>query len=232
MPDLPDIAKTEAAIVQLTNEFRRADKLVEVKRNSELDVTARLFAAYLAKTGRFAHEADGREPSDRAKAAGYKYCMIAENLALHQDSRGFRSEALAKLAVEGWKGSPPHRKNLELKGVTEIGVGVAKAPDAAPKYLSVQLFGRPESLKFQFKIENRASVPVSYTYSGKQTSIESKTIVTHTVCEPVALEFQKAGTWLKSADIASKFNARDGSLFLLKSASDGRVEITFEPFKR
>lgn len=231
MPDLPDIAKVEVAIVQLTNEFRREEKLGEVKRNTELDTTARLFAAYLAKTGRFAHEADGRQPAERAKAAGYKYCTIAENLALNQDSRGFKTDALAKGAVEGWKNSPGHRANMVLPHVTEIGVGVAKAPDRDPKYLSVQLFGRPESFKFQFKIDNRAGVSVTYSAAGKPNTIEPRMIITHTVCEPVEVDFQKSGSWLTSAEIKSKFTARDGALFLLRTGSNGRVQVSVEPAK-
>lgn len=232
MPDLPDIAKTEVAIVQMTNEFRRAEKLGEVKRNRELDLTARLFAEYLAKTGRFAHEADGRQPADRAKAAGYKFCTIAENLALNQASRGFKSEGLAKQAVEGWKNSPGHRKNMVQPSVTEIGVGVAKAPDADPKYLSVQLFGRPESLRIQFKIENQAGATVTYNASGKSHTIEPRMIITHTVCEPLEIDFQKSGSWLTSTAINSKFTAGDGSRFLLKAGSNGRVQVTAEPGKR
>ena len=91
MPDLPDIPRTETAIIEMTNAFRRGEKLSPVKPNAELTTTARLFAQYLAKTGRFAHEADGRQPGDRAKASGYKFCLIAENLALNLDSRGFET---------------------------------------------------------------------------------------------------------------------------------------------
>ena len=68
MPDLPDIARTEIVIVELTNAFRRGEKLGEVKLNAELTAAARLFAQYLAKSGRFAHEADGRKPAER-------YCL-------------------------------------------------------------------------------------------------------------------------------------------------------------
>ena len=63
------------------------------------------FAHYLAKTGKFAHEADGREPSDRAAEQGYRYCLLAENLALNLDSRGFESRKLAGDVLKGWKES-------------------------------------------------------------------------------------------------------------------------------
>jgi uncharacterized protein YkwD len=59
-----------------------------------------------AKSGKFGHEADGRQPGQRAEAQGYRYCTVAENLALNLDSRGFETKELARKAVEGWKARP------------------------------------------------------------------------------------------------------------------------------
>ena len=144
MATLPDLPQTEIAIVEMTNAFRKESRLGEVKPNAALTAAARAFAEYLAKTGKFAHEADGRQPAQRAEAAGYRYCLVAENLAMNLDSRGFETRALARAAVEGWKNSPGHRANMLQPTVTEIGVAVARAPDKDPKFISVQLFGRPE----------------------------------------------------------------------------------------
>ena len=115
-----------------------------------------------ARSGKFAHEADGRQPADRAVAQGYRYCLVAENLALNLDSRGFETRQLARDAVEGWKASPGHRANMLQPQVTEIGVAVVRAPDPDPKFISVQLFGRPEALRIAFKIENRVGTAVRY----------------------------------------------------------------------
>ena len=147
MADIPDLARTELAIIAATNAFRRDERLGPLTRNAALDQTAKLFASYLAKSGRFAHEADGRQPADRAKASGYRYCTVAENLALNLDSRGFTAEKLSSEAIQGWKESPGHRKNMLLRHVTEIGVGVAQAPGGDPKFLSVQLLAgrKPDS---------------------------------------------------------------------------------------
>ena len=228
MPDLPDIARTEFAIIEMTNTFRHEQKLGAVKRNKELDTAAKLFAEYLAKTGKFAHDADGRQPSDRGKAAGYKFCLFAENLASHLDSRGFTTPGLAGAAVEGWKNSPGHRKNMVQPHVTEIGVGVARAPGSDPKFLSVQLFGRPEQLKYHFKIENKAGVAVSYTALGRQHTLEPRVITTHTVCEPGSIVFERAGSWLSGARIDAKFEARDGAVFTLSTGPDKRVRVEMD----
>ena len=225
MPDLPDIPRTEIAIIEMTNTFRREQKLSQLKRNKDLDTTAKLFAEYLARTGRFAHEADGRQPSDRAKASGYKFCMLAENLASHLDSRGFSSTGLANAAVEGWKNSPGHRKNMVQPHVTEIGVGVARAPDSDPKFLSVQLFGRPDQLRYHFKIDNKSGVAVSYSALGHSHTLEPRVITTHTACEPGAIVFERAGNWLTGTKIDAKFEARDGALFTLTTGPDKRIKV-------
>ena len=225
---MPDIARVEIAIVEMTNAFRREEKLAAVKRNPELDATARLFAEYLAKSGRFAHEADGRQPAERAKASGYKFCLIAENLASNLDSRGFTSAGLAGQAVEGWKNSPGHRKNMERPNVTEIGVGVARAPDRDPKYLSVQLFGRPESFKYQFRIENKAGVSVTYAAFGQKHTLAPRVIATHTGCEPGDISFERAGNWLTGTKIEAQFKARDGALFTLTTGADKRIHVDMD----
>src|SRR5215831_7713464 len=80
MADLPDLPRTEIAIVEMTNTFRRESKLAEVKPNADLTAAARAFAQYLAKTGSFAHEADGRGPGERAIASGYRYWVIPSTL--------------------------------------------------------------------------------------------------------------------------------------------------------
>ena len=232
MPDLPDIPRTEAAIVEMTNAFRRGEKLADVKPNAELARAARLYAEYLAKSGRFAHEADGRQPTDRAKASGYKFCMVAENLALNLDSRGFTTAKLADDAVEGWKNSPGHRKNMVQPHVTEIGVGIARAPDRDPKFISVQLFGRPDSLKYQFKVDNKSAVAVTYAALGQSHAIDPRVIATHTACQPGEIVFERAGSWLTGAKLEARFEARDGALFTLRSGSDGRVTVDMETAAR
>lgn len=229
MADLPDLAKTEIVIVELTNAFRRSERLAEVRPNAELTRAAKLFAEYLAKTGRFAHEADGREPAERVVAAGYRYCMVSENLASNLDSRGFTTEGLAREAVDGWKGSPGHRKNMVEPHVTDIGVGVARAPTADPKFISVQLFGRPESLQYEFRVENRTGVTVTYTAADESHTIDPRVITTHTACTPGEITFERAGNALTGVRLESRFTARDGMLLSIVTGSDGRIRVEATP---
>ena len=82
----PDLPAVEVAIVDKTNAFRKAHKLGALRRNAKLDAAARAFARFMARTSEFSHTADGREPAERIKAAGYSYCLVAENLAFHADT--------------------------------------------------------------------------------------------------------------------------------------------------
>lgn len=227
----PDLPAVEAAIVEMTNVFRRQNRLGEVRRDPALDAVARAYAQFLARTGRFAHDADGRSIGQRAQGGGYRYCQIAENLALHGRSTGFQSRELANLAVEGWKGSPGHRRNLMARHVTEIGVGVARAP-RTQRYLSVQLFGRPASLRFSFKIRNQAPFALTYTYEEKSHDLPPRMIVTHTVCRPGALEFGPTAKRSKGRGAAFRFTTRARDTFAAMPAGSGRFRIKHTPALR
>ena len=159
-PNLPDIAKAEIAIVEITNDYRHKNNLGPVKPDTKLTNAARAYATYLAWTGKFAHDADGRQHSERARSAGYQFCYVAENLALNQSSVGFETRDLALRMVEGWINSPGHRRNLLAEHATDTAVAIARAPDKDPKFIAVQLFARPRSLAFKFQISNSTSAPV------------------------------------------------------------------------
>lgn len=220
----PDIPQVEAAIVELTNAFRAEQKLGSVKVNPKLAAAARSYAEFLARSDMFSHTADGRQHSDRAKTAGYAYCHVSENLSLNLDSRGFETRQLARDAVEGWKKSPGHRRNLVAPHVVDIGVGVAKAR-GSEKYLSVQMFGRPKSLKYEFKIQNGLTETVTYSFGGDTHEIRPRNVITHVACQPDPIVFERTGPPLIGRTLRATYRARDGDLFTLKSSATGGVVI-------
>jgi Cysteine-rich secretory protein family len=220
----PDIPQVEIAIVEMTNVFRAEQSLGTVKVNPQLTAAARAYAEFLAKSDLFSHTADGRQHSDRAKTAGYGYCHVSENLSLNLDSRGFQTTQLARDAVEGWKKSPGHRRNLVAPHVTEIGVGVAKAR-GSEKYLSVQMFGRPETLKYEFKIQNGLTDTVTYSFGGDTFEVRPRNVITHVACQPDPVAFERAGPPLIGRTLSGTYLARDGDLFTLRSAPSGGVII-------
>jgi Cysteine-rich secretory protein family len=215
---LPDLPVTEAVIIEMTNAFRMENQLAPVTPNAALRIAAQAFAGYLARTGTFAHTADGRQPNDRAAVAGYRYCMVAENLALNQSSRGFEARDLAARMVDGWKNSPPHRASMLQPLVTEIGVGIAQSPEPEPKFLTVQLFGRPDTFKYELHIENRSGAAVPYVLGQKNNSVPDLTSIKHTACVPQDVKFD-------IGKVSSTFEASDGGTFIISRGPDGRPRV-------
>ena len=227
----PDLPSVEIAIVEMTNAFRREQRLGELKRNRLLDAAAAAFARYLARTDTFSHTADGQRPGERAAKAGYEYCHIAENLALYKSSLGVETRALARSAMDGWKKSPGHRKNLLAAYANEIGVGVAKA-DGRHAYYSVQLFGRPAALRYTFTVRNPTPAKVRYAYHGEAFEISGFTGVTHTVCQPGAISFPEQTVTLKSGPALVRpvdHPTGAGDTFEMRLAPSGRIVVDHRP---
>lgn len=217
---LPDIPATEALVVTLTNSARERERLAPVKPDKALAAAARAFAVYLAKTDRFSHTADGRQPADRAQGTGYQLCQVAENLALSESSLGFEASVLAHETLEGWLNSPGHRANLLAPHVTDIGVAVARVGTGAPKYVVVQMLGRPRALATQFQISNATKVKVTYALSGVAHAIEPGMGVRHTVCEPKTLEFRSAG----GVALPGRFTPQSGKVYAVTKKS-GKLSV-------
>ncbi len=100
---------------------RRGAGAGRIKRNSRLDQAAQVQACYIAQRGysrtKPHHGANGSTPMVRIRAAGYKACLSAENLAVNFPT--------AEGVVGEWMHSPKHYANITLSGVREYGLGLA-----------------------------------------------------------------------------------------------------------
>lgn len=139
----PELDRVEAAIIDRTNQFRRDEGLRKVDVDRKLARAARAFANYMADTGKYGHDADGKKPSQRVKGQGYDYCLVSENISYQYSSKDFSTEELAGRYVEGWKNSPGHRRNMLEPAARDTAVAVARSRSGY--YYAVQLFGRPQS---------------------------------------------------------------------------------------
>jgi uncharacterized protein YkwD len=183
-----DESAAASLIVERTNEFRHAQGLAAVQVDARLAQAAVEFARYMARTGKYGHEADGRDPTARAVAQGYDFCLVLENIAYHYDSRGFETRGLAQASFDGWKDSPPHRRNMQNALVAHTGVGVARAANGY--YYAVQMFGLPRSAAVSFEVRNESEAPVRYRVGDTAYTVAPRSIRTHQAClrEPVRFE--------------------------------------------
>ncbi len=230
--DNPELPATAQFIVEMTNRVRSEEKLRDVRENVALSNAARAYADYLAKNNLFSHTADGRKVAERVEEKGYVWCMVSENLATLSDSRGFDSHALAKRTVEGWLNSEGHRANMLAPHVTEIGIGIARAPGAVPKFVAVQLFARPKSLSYTFQITNSTREPVTYTFGGETQEIAPSMGVQHQSCMPSEISFDQVGTGADAREVKARFEATDGLVYVLKPDKSKGVKVEVEPRRR
>ena len=185
------LAAAEEIVFRRTNEFRDGESLSPLKRDDTLDTAAQWFANYMAETGNYGHEADGREPADRISAAGYKYCRVGENIAWQVRERSdgttvpIETEPLGEKFFTGWRDSKPHRENILTPQFTHIGLGLARAGDG--KYYGVQLFGRPKSLQFRVELSNQSGEAATYEIGEDRFELGVRMWRQHTLCEPTPL---------------------------------------------
>ena len=102
-------------VTQALNDIRQKQGLAPVTYAPRLEDAARAHALDMAKHGYFAHEGrNGSSVGDRVRAAGYRWCVVAENLA-----KGRRD--LAQV-MNGWAASPGHYQNMIHKKAAEVGL--------------------------------------------------------------------------------------------------------------
>ena len=208
---VPDVPKVEIAIIASTNSARAEAHLAPVVANAQLAAIARAYAALLAKSNQFSHEADG-SPASRVARAGYQACGVWENVAMRRSEDGFETRALAASTMEGWLKSPVHQRNILEAGVGEIGVGVARAADDPARYIAVQLFARPRSMAATIKVANASKQAINVSFEGAARTLNAGAVVTWSSCSGVLpLVF--------GAPISAKFSARDGAVYTVTGAT-------------
>ena len=156
--ELPEVVEQ---IIAQSRAFRQQQERSDVEIDPHLTETARYFAQYMAKTNQYGHQADGQRPSQRAKAHGYEYCMVSENIGYLFSTQPLAADELARRFVEGWKESPKHRENMLEPAVTQIGAAVAQS-QASGYYFAVQMLGRPESAAIRFELTNKTQTVLRY----------------------------------------------------------------------
>jgi uncharacterized protein YkwD len=215
----PTPDRLEADVFEAANGFRVENGLPALRPNPILAADARAYAEYLASTGKFSHTADGRDPGQRARAAGYDYCNVSENLVYEQDDADLGAERVTHIFMSEWEASPGHRRNLLDPDVRETGVGVARAPGRVNKYVAVQEFGRSASQRYSFRVENQTDGPVSYEFDGARRTVPPQAVMAATTCSSGDIRFERV--W----SAQSRYAAEPGTSYVLTQAPGG-VNVT------
>lgn len=156
-------AEVEKAILAATNAYRVKQDRGKLTLEPTLSKIARGHAREMAKRDQYGdddsngHILDGKGPADRAKAGGYAFGKLLENVGWNKGH-----DDPAKTMMQGWIDSPGHRKNLEDADITELGLGAAQGQSG--RWYFVQLFGRPHRLqtRVEVTIENRTAETIAF----------------------------------------------------------------------
>ncbi|RUL89720.1 CAP domain-containing protein [Tautonia sociabilis] len=135
-PPVPDDFGLQV-MIDRTNQARVDAGLAPLEVDPRLQEAARIQAENMARLGRLSHDqTETGTPTleDRARAVGYAFSAIGENIGFNYDSPA--------LAVDGWLASDGHRRNLLDDSYEQLGVAIATDAVGRPYY--VQVFGRPE----------------------------------------------------------------------------------------
>ncbi len=218
-----DVQAARELIVRQTNTFRKERGLEDVKTDPRLMQTAQDFAAFMARTTKYGHTADGQRPGQRAKEQGYDYCLIAR-ISPTNTVRPDPTEKLADGFVTGWENSREHRKNMLDPDMTETGVGVAHSEESGA-YFAVQLFGRPEAKTIEFQVTNQSEQTVRYTVTGKDAqrtfTLPPRVTRTHERCRPSEVDFG----W---TDKQESLQADTGTHFVIVQTPSGQLAVQRE----
>lgn len=183
------IAEVEKAIFEKSNQFRAKHDRPALSTDPELTKAATEFAEFMAESGKYGHRADGRSPAQRAKAAGYKYCVIRENIAYRTNTGDVTAVDLIEVFVPGWIDSPPHRENMLAEHIMHTGIGVATKDEIT--YYAVVMFGRPESAKIKLKITNESGAAQTLVMEAgddtQKIEMPPRGVVSVTQCFPTTL---------------------------------------------
>lgn len=186
------IQEVEAAIINRTNAFRQENNLEPVAGVEKLTATASKFAKFMAETEKYGHNADGQTPAERARASGYQYCVVRENIAYRTNTAEVTVDSLIEVYVQGWIDSPPHRENMLADYVTETGVGVATTDGVT--YYAVQLFGRPKEAAIELEITNQSGEAKTFMVSANDSEdtieLPPRGIVRMKRCFPTTVQMQ------------------------------------------
>ena len=85
----------------------------------------------------------------------------------------------------------------------------------------VQVFGRPVSAQYSFRIENRSELTVGYEFEGQHRVLPARSIMTHTTCAAGDLIFDRNDVFG-----SPRYAVAPGAAYVLSPAPKGvQIEV-------
>ena len=168
----------EKDVLTLTNKQRTNRGLVPLRWDKRIAELARDRAAYMAKTGRFAHtEADGDDVFDMIEDNDIAWYGAGEIIAWNTAGP---LDYSAAFAVQGWMGSSSHKAIVISKNYNYVGFGLAIDPDSGKRYWAGVYLKGPDRTGAWSKVKSVSKsasaypgkVKVTITFGGGDTKLQ------------------------------------------------------------
>lgn len=179
-------------LMALVNSARASQQLQPVRYDSRLECAAKRQCSDMLATGIFDHNVGRGVVGDRAKACGFDYALVSENLL-----RSLTSVSNTDRSFKGWMGSEGHRHNIMKGEVDKTGIAVCQGQG---RLWWVQVFGRERgssSEQSRMAADTRPLNALRTNLNPTQSSIPTRSA-------------QTAGSIQKSPYV---FRGRDGRLY-------------------
>lgn len=135
---LRDLERIRAEMLARVNAERRRAGVSPLGSDPQLDKAAQRHAEDMLARSYFEHRSpEGKSVRERARAAGYEWRTIGENMAEGQLS--------VDEVMDTWMKSPGHRRNILSPDFRELGIGLALGRSKGSyRVLWAQAFGTPQ----------------------------------------------------------------------------------------
>jgi uncharacterized protein YkwD len=140
-----DTDKVSAWILKETNAYRQEKGVPPLILEPGIASVAQEYAQFLARTNKSGHTADNRDSSQRLNNRGITHGGVWENFFEYWSAPKIAPwETAAAQAMQDWKHSFGHRRNLLRRQAAHMGVGVAGWTHEGKHYYKiVQIFVDP-----------------------------------------------------------------------------------------
>jgi uncharacterized protein YkwD len=171
-PGIRFLASLEERLVELTNRRRAAAGVAPLEADPGLERVARAHALDMLARDYMDHvDPEGRDVGDRVAILHRRFIGgTGENLAEHRGigvaQLADQAAPLAVKIVDGWMGSPGHRKNILEPDYTHLGLAAAGEGE---RLVIVQVFGRRSALlalPLPLEVEQGAELPLALATGG------------------------------------------------------------------
>jgi uncharacterized protein YkwD len=128
----------ESELLAAINKARAARGLPRLDVAPGLRASARAHSRAMLESGLFQHDSpDGTRFSERIRrfypSRGFKSWSVGENLLYHT------SQVSPEEAIDAWRASPPHRRNLFNPSWREVGIGAVWAASAPGDFVDASV---------------------------------------------------------------------------------------------